>query len=32
MTMDIKMVDGKPVAKRGRLPGIVPNPRLERVL
>ena len=32
MTMDIKMVNGKPVAKRGRLPGIVPNPRLERVL
>lgn len=32
MTMDIKIVDGKPVAKRGRLPGIVPNPRLERVL
>lgn len=32
MTMDIKMVDGKPIAKRGRLPGIVPNPRLERVI
>lgn len=32
MTMDIKMVDGKPIAKRGRLPGIIPNPRLERVL
>ncbi len=31
MTMDIKMVDGKPIAKRGRLPGIIPNPRLERV-
>ena len=32
MTMDIKMIDGKPIAKRGRLPGIIPNPRLERVL
>lgn len=32
MTMDIKMVDGRPLAKRGRLPGIVPNPKLERVL
>lgn len=32
MTMDIKMVDGRPVAKRGRLPGIIPNERLERVL
>lgn len=32
MTMDIKMVDGRPIAKRGRLPGIVPNPKLERVL
>lgn len=32
MTMDIKMVDGRPVAKRGRLPGIIQNPRLERVL
>ncbi|MGI6442548.1 MAG: nicotinate phosphoribosyltransferase [Synergistaceae bacterium] len=32
MTMDIKMVDGNPIAKRGRLPGIIPNPRLKRVL
>ncbi|MDO5562609.1 MAG: nicotinate phosphoribosyltransferase [Synergistaceae bacterium] len=32
MTMDIKMVNGKPIAKRGRLPGIIPNPKLERVL
>ena len=32
MTMDIKMVNGKPVAKRGRLPGIIPNPKLKRVL
>lgn len=28
MTMDLKEVDGKPVAKRGRLPGIVENKRL----
>jgi nicotinate phosphoribosyltransferase len=32
MTMDIKMVDGRPVAKRGRLPGLINNPKLERVL
>lgn len=30
-TGDIKEVDGRPVAKRGRLPGITPNPRLVRV-
>lgn len=28
MTMDIKMVDGNPVAKRGRLPGLLENLRL----
>ncbi|MGE5508178.1 MAG: nicotinate phosphoribosyltransferase [Chitinophagales bacterium] len=27
-TMDLKVVDGKPIAKRGRLPGELPNPRL----
>lgn len=32
MTMDLKMVNGKPIAKRGRLPGIIENQRLERVL
>lgn len=32
MTMDLKMIDGRPVAKRGRLPGLIPNPRLKRVL
>ena len=32
MTMDIKMVNGRPIAKRGRLPGIIPNPKLKRVL
>ncbi len=31
MTMDLKEVDGKPVAKRGRLPGILENSRLVRV-
>lgn len=30
MTMDIKEVDGKPVAKRGRIPGITPAPGLIR--
>ena len=28
MTMDIKEVAGRPVAKRGRIPGIIPNDRL----
>lgn len=28
MTMDLKEVRGRPVAKRGRIPGITPNPRL----
>lgn len=32
MTMDVKVVDGRPIAKRGRIPGITPNPRLQRVL
>lgn len=32
MTMDIKAVKGVPVAKRGRLPGILENPRLKKVL
>lgn len=31
-TMDLKVVDGKPVAKRGRLPGELANPRLVRRL
>ncbi|HCA41437.1 MAG TPA: nicotinate phosphoribosyltransferase [Aminobacterium sp.] len=31
MTMDLKVVDGVPVAKRGRLPGMIENPRLIRV-
>lgn len=32
MTMDIKEVEGKPIAKRGRIPGIVENPRLVKML
>ncbi len=31
MTMDIKEVEGKPIAKRGRVPGITENPRLEKI-
>jgi len=31
MTMDLKVVDGKDVAKRGRLPGILENNRLIKV-
>jgi nicotinate phosphoribosyltransferase len=30
-TADIKAIEGKPVAKRGRIPGITDNPRLKRV-
>jgi nicotinate phosphoribosyltransferase len=30
-TADVKMVGDEPRAKRGRIPGITPNPRLERV-
>jgi nicotinate phosphoribosyltransferase len=29
---DLKVVAGKPLAKRGRLPGLTPNPRLKRIL
>lgn len=31
MTMDIKMVNGKAVAKRGRIPGLVDNIKLKRI-
>jgi nicotinate phosphoribosyltransferase len=31
MTMDIKMVNGKAVAKRGRIPGLIDNPKLKKV-
>lgn len=30
MTADIHEVDGRPIAKRGRIPGVTPNPRLDR--
>ncbi len=30
-TGDIKEIDGSPIAKRGRIPGITPSPRLQRV-
>lgn len=32
MTMDIKVIDGNPVAKRGRIPGLTDAPRLQPVL
>ncbi len=32
MTMDIKEVAGRPIAKRGRIPGVTQSPRLQRVL
>lgn len=28
-TGDLKEIEGKPIAKRGRIPGIMPNPRLQ---
>lgn len=28
----VVLVEGTPVAKRGRIPGITPNPRLKRLL
>jgi nicotinate phosphoribosyltransferase len=31
-TADLHEVGGKPIAKRGRMPGITPNPRLKRVM
>jgi len=30
-TADLHEIDGKPIAKRGRIPGITPNPRLKRI-
>lgn len=32
MTLDLKEVEGKPVAKRGRIPGIIPNKKLKKVM
>ncbi len=31
-TADIKEIEGRPVAKRGRIPGITENPRLKRLI
>ena len=31
-TADLHEIEGKPIAKRGRMPGITPNPRLTRVI
>jgi len=31
-TADLHEIEGRPVAKRGRIPGITPNPRLKRTL
>ncbi|MEW6624372.1 MAG: nicotinate phosphoribosyltransferase [Bacillota bacterium] len=32
MTMDIKEINGKPIAKRGRIPGLSENSGLERIM
>ena len=31
-TADLHEIEGKPVAKRGRIPGITPNPRLKKIM
>jgi len=31
-TADLHEVEGKPIAKRGRIPGITTNPRLKKIL
>ncbi len=31
-TADIHEIDGHPIAKRGRIPGITPSPRLDRIM
>ena len=31
-TADLHEIEGKPIAKRGRTPGITPNPRLKRIM
>ena len=31
-TADLHEIDGRAVAKRGRIPGITPNPRLQRIM
>src|SRR5664279_5858802 len=30
-TGDLKEIDGKPIAKRGRIPGLTPSPRLQKL-
>lgn len=32
MTLDLKEIRGEPLAKRGRIPGETPNPRLEKMI
>lgn len=32
MTMDLKVVNGKDIAKRGRIPGLTDNPRLQKII
>jgi nicotinate phosphoribosyltransferase len=32
ITADLHEIEGKPIAKRGRIPGITPNPRLKRIM
>jgi nicotinate phosphoribosyltransferase len=32
MTLDIKEVEGKPIAKRGRIPGKIENLKLKRIM
>jgi nicotinate phosphoribosyltransferase len=29
---DLKLIDGRPIAKRGRIPGLTPNPKLKRII
>ena len=31
MTLDIKEIDGSPIAKRGRIPGIINNTKLKKL-
>ena len=31
-TADLREIDGRPIAKRGRTPGITPNRRLQRMI
>jgi nicotinate phosphoribosyltransferase len=31
-TADLKEIDDRPTAKRGRTPGLTPNPRLTRLI